>query len=230
MTIEELIKLAEKINDNNLREKVIDLIKNPKLTFLDPPNDHINFEISPASKRRHHSYEKGLIIHTLATTKIALALCDIIEEVYKTKVNRDIVIAASLLHDLFKYFTYSQEESKYKRSSIGERIDHLSLIISEMYARRFPLEVIHAVLAHHGKTGPIEPRTLEALIVHMADSVDAEINDEVFFAAKNIIKECMGIDLEILPKGISPFEIIKVKKEEGCEGIKRIFEVKKCTG
>jgi hypothetical protein len=64
----------------------------------------------------------------------------------------------------------------------------------------------------------------------MADSVDAEINDEILFTAKNIVKECIGIDLEVLPKDISPFEIIKIKEEKGCEEIKRIFEVKKCTG
>ncbi|MCS7097800.1 MAG: HD domain-containing protein [Candidatus Methanomethyliaceae archaeon] len=221
--MEELIKIAEKIRNDELREKVIELLKNPRPLLMDF-KDSIEFEESPASKRRHHSYERGLIIHTLATTKIALALSDILEEMYDVKINRDVIIAASLLHDVFKYITYIQaEDGRFKRSKLGERIDHLSLIIGELYLRKFPLEVIHAVIAHHGKSSPIEPRTIEALLVHMADRTDAEINDEVLFAARDIIKECTGRDLEVLPKGISAFKIIAAKERGGCEEVRKML-------
>ncbi|MEM4529856.1 MAG: HD domain-containing protein [Candidatus Methanomethylicaceae archaeon] len=223
--MEELIKLAEEIKDNDLRNKVIELIKNPKPMLIDF-KESIEFEDSPASKRRHHSYEKGLIIHTLATTKIALALSNILEEVYGVKLNKDIIIAASLLHDIFKYITYIQTNNgKFKRSKLGERIDHLSLIIGELYLRKFPIEVIHAVIAHHGKASPIEPRTIEALIVHMADKTDAEINDEVLFAAKDIIKECTGKEIEILPKNVSAFDIIIAKERGGCDEIRKLLGI-----
>lgn len=223
--MEELIKLAEKIEDRDLKNKVMELIKNPKPTLIDF-KDSMEFEDSPASKRRHHSYEKGLIVHTLATTRIALALSDILEEIYGVKVNRDVIIAASLLHDIFKYITYVQTDNgKFKRSKLGERIDHLSLIIGELYLRKFPIEVIHAVIAHHGRASPIEPRTIEALIVHMADKIDAEINDEVLFAARDIIKECSGKDMELLPKGISAFDVIIAKEKGGCEEVKRILGI-----
>lgn len=219
------MKLAERIEDNDLRNKVIELIRNPKPMLIDF-KDSIEFEDSPASKRRHHSHEKGLAIHTLATTKIALALSDILEEIYGVKVNRDIVIAASLLHDIFKYITYVQtNDGKFKRSKLGERIDHLSLIIGELYLRRFPIEVIHAVIAHHGKASPIEPRTIEALIVHMADKTDAEINDEVLFAARNIVKECTGKEIELLPKGVSAFDVITAKEKGGCDEVKKILGI-----
>lgn len=223
--MEELIRLAEKIEDEDLRSKVVELIKNPKPTLIDF-KDSIEFEDSPASKRRHHSYERGLLIHTLATTRMALALSDVLEEVYGVKVNRDVVIAASLLHDIFKYITYVQtDDGKFKRSKLGERIDHLSLVIGELYLRRFPIEVVHAVIAHHGRASPIEPRTIEALIVHMADRTDAEINDEVLFAARDIIRECVGKEVELLPKGLSAFDVIMAKERGGCDEVKKMLGV-----
>ncbi|MGC8936583.1 MAG: HD domain-containing protein [Candidatus Methanomethylicaceae archaeon] len=219
-----LINLAEKINNPELRGKVIELLKNPKLTFLEPPEKFMNLKDSPASKRRHHSYQKGLIVHTVATTKLALSLCDLLEEVYKVKVDRDVVIAASLLHDIFKHVTYAEVyPGKYVRSKLGERLDHLSLIIGELYARKFPLDVIHAVVAHHGDNGPIEPRTIEALLVHMADRTDAEINDKALFAARDIIKECLMKEITTLPREVSPFEVILAKKDGGCEEVRRRF-------
>lgn len=223
MKEEELIKLAEQINDSSLREKVVEIITNPKLTFLEMPNS-TNLSKSPASKRRHHSYESGLLVHTYSTTKVALALSGIVEEVYGVKVNKDVVIAAGLLHDLFKFATYNKiYPGKYNRSKLGEMLDHLSLITGELYARRFPIEVIHAVASHHGDASPIEPRTIEALILHIADNADAEINDKVFWAAKDIIRECFGIEIQTLPKEVSPFKVVLAKKEGGCEEVRRQF-------
>ncbi|MEN3006983.1 MAG: HD domain-containing protein [Candidatus Methanosuratincola petrocarbonis] len=223
MKEEDLITFAEMISDQSLRDKVVEMIRNPRLSFLEMPNS-TPFSKSPASKRRHHSYESGLLVHTYSTTKIAIALSDIVEDVYRVKVNRDVVIAASLLHDLFKFATYNQTyPGKYGRSKLGEMIDHLSLITGELYARRFPIEVIHAVASHHGDASPIEPRTIEALILHIADNADAEMNDKVFWAAKDIIRECLGLDVQTLPKEVSPFKVVLAKKEGGCEEVRRRF-------
>jgi len=219
-----LLKIADDIKDQDLRENVISLIKEPKLSMLEVSDKSTGFKESPASKRRHHSYEKGLIIHTVATVKLALNLSDLMEEIYGVKVDRDIIIAASLLHDLFKYITYTEiYPGKYGRSKLGERLDHLSLITGELYTRKFPLDVIHAVVAHHGDGGPIEPRTIEALLVHMADRTDAEINDKAFFAAKDIIRECLLKEVLTLPKEVSPFQVILAKKEGGCDAVRRRF-------
>jgi 7,8-dihydroneopterin 2',3'-cyclic phosphate phosphodiesterase len=225
MKEDSLIKLANDIKDAALRENVISIIKEPKLSMIEihgTPSP--SFGTSPASKRRHHSYENGLVVHTYCVAKVALNLCDIVEEVYGVKVDRDVVLASALLHDLFKYVTYTQiYPGKYGHSKIGERLDHLSLIVGELYARKFPLDVMHAVAAHHGDASPIEPRTIEALIVHLADNADAEMNDKVFFAAKDILKECLGIDMLTLPKEVSPFKVVAAKKDGGCEEVRRKF-------
>lgn len=222
-----LLKMAEEIKDPQLKEKVVSLLSDPRLTMLEGDPKSVSFSLSPASKRRHHSYEKGLIVHTASTTKLALDLAQLMEDIYRVKVDRDVIIAASLLHDLFKFATYSSIfPGKYSRSKLGERLDHLTLITGELYARKFPLDVIHAVAAHHGDGGPIEPRTIEALLIHMADRTDAEINDKALFAAKDIIRECLLKEVTTLPQEISPFEVILAKKEGGCNEVRRRFASK----
>jgi 7,8-dihydroneopterin 2',3'-cyclic phosphate phosphodiesterase len=222
-----LFKIADEIKDQQLREKVVSLLKDPRLTLLEGDSKSVSFSSSPASKRRHHSYEQGLIVHTVSATRLALSLAQLMEENYHVKVDKDVVMAASLLHDLFKYATYSSIfPGKYSRSKLGERLDHLTLITSELYARKFPLDVIHAVAAHHGEGSPIEPMTIEALLVHMADKTDAEINDKALFAAKDIIRECLLRETVTLPREVSPFDVILAKKEGGCNEVRRRFASK----
>lgn len=220
-----LLAIAGGIKDSALRENVISMLRAPTLSLIDTEGaQYTAFAKSPASKRRHHSYATGLVVHTYSTAKIALCLSDIIEEVYGVKVDRDTVIAAALLHDLFKHVTYNEVyPGKYASSRLGERLDHMSLIIGELYARKFPLDVIHAVAAHHGENSPIEPRTLEALVVHLADNTDATMNDKVFFAAKDILRECLGAELQTLSREVSPFKVVAAKKEGGCDEVRRKF-------
>jgi len=223
-----LLKIAEDIKDQSLREKVIALIKEPKLSMMETSESKaVPFKESPASKRRHHSYENGLIIHTLATTKLAISLCDIMETIYNVKVNRDVVIASALLHDLFKGHTYAMiYPGKYSASKLGDELDHLSLIVMELYVQKFPVEVIHAVASHHGEGSPVQPRTIEALIVHLCDTVDATMNDKALFAAKDIIRECLMKEILTLPREVSPFDIIIAKEQGGCENVRRRFASK----
>ncbi len=222
-----LLRFAEEIKDPPLREKVTSMLREPRLTLIEGDSKSVTFTTSPASKRRHHSYENGLIVHTVSTTRLALALAQVMEEVYNVRVDRDVVLAASLLHDLYKYATYSSIfPGKYSRSKLGERLDHLSLIIGELYVRKFPIDVIHAVASHHGEGSPIEPRTIEALLVHMADRTDAEINDKALFAAKDIIRECLLREVATLPREVSPFDVILAKKEGGCNEVRRRFASK----
>jgi 7,8-dihydroneopterin 2',3'-cyclic phosphate phosphodiesterase len=227
MKADTLLAMAQDIKDPVLMEKVVSMLKEPRLSLLDGDNKSVTFSASPASKRRHHSYEKGLMVHTASTTKLVLSLAQVMEEIYGVKVDRDVVLAASLLHDIFKHATYSSVfPGKYSRSKLGERLDHLSLITSELYARKFPLDVIHAVASHHGEGSPIEPRTIEALLVHMADRTDAEINDKALFAAKDIVRECLLREVVTLPREVSPFEVILAKKEGGCNEVRRRFASK----
>ncbi len=222
--VQALQELSQKIENKELRRKVLRLVDDPPKNPFELKGDFTPLLVSPASKRLHHSYPGGLIEHTVAVTRLGLSLCDILEGVYHAKPDRDIVVASLVLHDLFKFYTYGvSPRGRYYTSRIGEHIDHLSLISAEIYKRKFPVEVIHAVLASHGEHGPMRPRTLEALVVHLADQADAELNWQILDAARYIVSVSVDSYLqeEALEK-IDPFEIVRARQKGGYEGVRKL--------
>lgn len=224
--VQALQEMAQQIKNKELRAKVLRLVENPPKNPLEVKGDFISLSASPASKRLHHSYPGGLIEHTVAVTRLGLALCDILEKVYRANPDRDVIVSSLVLHDLFKFYTYGiSPRGRYYTSRIGEHIDHLSLVAAEIYKRKFPVEVIHAVLASHGEHGPMRPRTLEALVVHLADQADAELNWQILDAARYIISVSVDSYLqeEALQK-IDPFEIVQARQRGGFEGVRRFVD------
>ena len=87
------------------------------------------------------------------------------------------MIAGVLLHDIFKPITYKVDESgNFTSSALADYLDHISLATSELVRRNFPVELLHIVYSHYGSYGPIQPRTIEALVVHLADNSDSQLN------------------------------------------------------
>lgn len=219
--------LTFKIRDEGLRKKVVELLENPVFEVNGKLYSGLPLEFSPAGLSHHHCYPGGYVEHVLSTTNLALALCNSVERIYHGKLNRDIVIAGVLLHDIFKPVTYSvKEDGSYASTSLADYMDHLSLAISELVKRGFPLELIHVVSAHHGDYGPIKPHTVEALICHLADLVDSRLNSEVLNAAAYLARRAIGEELNRLSSK-EAFEIIKSKNAEGWEGVaKTVAKIK----
>lgn len=219
-----LEKLVNLIKDRELRKKVSDFLRYPELRLRGiRGRTGLPFEESPAGISHHHAYRGGLVQHTVAMTKLALSLCDVIEKVYGGKVNRDVVIAGSLLHDIMKAPTYLEEEDRYIASPLGERLNHLSLLIAELYRRKFPLDVIHAAVAHHGEHGPISPRTIEALIVHVADMADSQLNGAILDAARYLIRDATGEEVRRIDLR-DAFNVIYAKNKLGRKGVQKVWE------
>jgi len=218
-------KVINKIKDKSLREKVINFVENPTIEIGGEVYTGMPLDTSPAGISHHHSYPGGFIEHVLSTTEIALALCNIIKRVYHGKVDIDLVISGAVLHDIFKPLTYEREENgTYRVTPLAERLDHLTLIVSEMVRRGFPLDLIHIVCAHHGgEAGPIWPRTIEALVCHLADVTDSRLNGEVLRAARYLSREATGEELDILASK-EAFEIVHSKVIEGWDGVKKVVE------
>lgn len=216
------------IGDEDLREKVAGIVGNPQIEIDGTVYSGVPLDISPAGLSRHHSYSGGFVEHTVATTEIALTMCDVAEEVYGGKVDRDLVVAGVVLHDIFKPLTYETEGEGYLTSQLGERLDHLSLIAAELTRRGFPLDLIHIVCAHHGgQAGPIWPRTIEALICHLADQADSQLNGQVLRAARYLSRRVTGEELTLLTSK-EAFEIVQSKTVEGWRGVdKAVKKIKR---
>ena len=216
--------LTKKIQNKNLRKKVIELLENPTFEINGKKFSGLPLETSPAGLSHHHCYPGGYMEHIISTANIAEALCDSVEKVYHGKVNRDLVMAGVLLHDIFKPITYTvNENGSYGSTNLAEYLDHLSLIISELVRRDFPLELVHVVSAHHGHYGPISPHTIEALICHLADLTDSRLNGEVLSAAAFLTRKAVGEELPLLTSK-EAFEIVHSKVVRGWEGVAETVE------
>ena len=142
-----------------------------------------------ASRQHHHNYIGGLLEHTLSVTKIAVALVDHYHEMYPTRkkeFSRPLVVAGAILHDIGKIREYEPQVGSFHHSTAGELIGHAILgrdIVREA-AKECELEpavqthLEHIIVSHQrfadwGAAKP--PMSLEAMIVHHADSCDALI-------------------------------------------------------
>lgn len=140
-----------------------------------------NFKTHSAAKIIHHRYMGGLLEHTLSVIEI----CDFLGGRYKY-VNRDILIACAMLHDVGKIWELSPFPVN-DYTDEGQLLGHIYIgaeLVSDTAAKikNFPprLEVLmkHCLLAHHGEFeygSPKLPKTMEAFILHCADNTDAKI-------------------------------------------------------
>ncbi len=141
---------------------------------------HKKFQTHSAAKIIHHGYMGGLVEHSLSVTEI----CDFMSVRYKN-VNRDILVASAMLHDVGKIKELSEFPVN-DYTDDGQLLGHI-YIGAEMVSRAaakidgFPKEleslIKHCILAHHGEYeygSPVLPKTIEAFILHCADDMDAK--------------------------------------------------------
>jgi 3'-5' exoribonuclease len=171
----ELATLVGSIRDEGLRGVVE--------TVLDPSGETGRlFRRAPAAKRNHHAYVTGLIEHTLSVA----SACDRLAEHYGGEIDRDLLIAGALLHDIGKTreialapgFPYTDE---------GRLLGHIVMGLSDVEsaargeARLEPGRrtlLLHLIASHQGRyewQSPREPMTLEAVLLHYADDLDAKL-------------------------------------------------------
>ncbi|WP_440059382.1 HD domain-containing protein [Thermogladius sp. 4427co] len=208
---EQIFRLAESIRDTKLRDIVVDLLKNPVLTFADV-KPLINLVDSPAAPRKHHFFTGGLGFHTLSVALLSLKIREVFENVYGIGSDPDLILAAAILHDLFKYYQYKPDiiEGGYKVRD-DWFLSHDYAIVAELVKRGAPDRLIRAVAEVHG----LQPfSTIEGLIVHLADSLDARIGDILQQYLLNYVKQ-------LEREGCNPYKA--VDKMIGSEGIASVF-------
>jgi 7,8-dihydroneopterin 2',3'-cyclic phosphate phosphodiesterase len=215
--MDEIFRIAGEIRDEGLQEKVISLLQDPEMDIEGPM---LEFEEAPGGAYVHHAYEGGLLEHTVAMTRICVTMCDLVEQVYGGKVDRDIVLAGALVHDVMKRYAYTRVGGFFRTSPLGERVDHLTLLVSELLKRGFPLDVIHVAASHHGDQSPVKPKTMEALIVSIADLADSEFSRKSLRAAEYLVRETTGRRTKF-SSSKEALELLGLKAKEGWSGVHR---------
>jgi len=173
--LSDLTELANMIKDKELRKKVVDALKHPAMshTSLAKKYKAADLKDAPASIQFHHTYEIGLVEHTYAVTKLSISVAETINTVYGMELDMDALIAAALVHDIGKLWGMKKSAAGWQPTELT--LDHTMAGTSELYTREFPEKVLHIVASHFGENGPTPPATMEALIFHTIDNMDAVI-------------------------------------------------------
>jgi 3'-5' exoribonuclease len=135
---------------------------------------------APAARVWHHSYIGGLAQHVRDMLLLATKAADIYRDV-----DRDLLLSGVLVHDLGKVEEL-EITNRIDYSDSGRLIGHIVLGVEFLDERiraipDFPAELAlklkHMVASHHGTLehgSPIVPMTIEAILLHYIDNLDAQ--------------------------------------------------------
>jgi putative nucleotidyltransferase with HDIG domain len=172
-TMNDLLKIAARIKDRELRKKVEDVLKHPSLCHNGLARKYTAASLKevPASVQFHHVYRGGLIAHTYEVTTLSLSVAETLSKAYGIGVDMDALTAAALVHDIGKLWSFKKSKQGWVNTDLT--LDHTMLGTAELYCRGFPENVLHIVASHFGFDGPTPPQTLEAALFHYVDTVSA---------------------------------------------------------
>ncbi len=169
---DEILALADSLADADYRKMAEAFFRDTALMNA--------FARAPAARDLHHAFLGGLLEHTLNVARMAQAFAA------TARVNRDILLLGSLLHDIGKIEELSAD-LVIDYTDRGKLLGHL-YIGAEMIADRartipgFPGEKLrllqHMILSHHGRYeygSPVLPKIPEAFALHHLDNLDAKV-------------------------------------------------------
>ena len=135
----------------------------------------------PAAVTVHHAYRGGFLEHVLKVADTVRFLA----AAYGADV--DLVVAGALLHDIGKLDELEHDvATRYSRD--GNLIGHITLGVMAVHEAcavipGFPDDlrshIEHLIVSHHGSQeygSPVEPMSVEAFILSMADDLDAKVH------------------------------------------------------
>jgi 3'-5' exoribonuclease len=186
--IEEMFRSLTEISDQIRNPHLHQLIK----LFWEDESFIKLFKVAPASKWLHHNYLGGLLEHTLSMVQLVLKNAS-----HYNGLNLDLLLTASILHDVGKVDELSYRRS-FDYSDEGRLLGHITLGIERVEDKirqlpDFPKDLStllkHLLLSHHGQYiwgSPKRPMTLEAVMLHYLDDMDAKMNGIQQFIKKQV--------------------------------------------
>lgn len=171
----ELADIIGKIQHQGLRSMLTAL-------FIADKDFAEKFGRHPGAVKNHHAYVGGLLEHTLEVAEAAIDHCQ-----RNTKINKDLLLAAALVHDIGKVQEIEIDVFGlgigFTRA--GKLLRHISLGIELLTPvcqavsldAEMALMLKHCILSHHGQAewgSPVEPMFLEAELLHYLDNLSAK--------------------------------------------------------
>ena len=170
----ELLPEIDEIQDKELKEKVIACWEEA-MTFRNWTNEEL---LGIPFTLLAENVNIGFIEHVRTCCRMGVACDKVLTEAYggrKTPVNRDYLIAGSLLADVGKLFEFDKkEDGTVFKSDYGKHIRHPFSGVGLAFKHGLPSEVMH-IIATHSKEGAGEKRSPESIIFHHVDFIDFEL-------------------------------------------------------
>lgn len=143
-----------------------------------------NFRKLPAAKSVHHSFVGGLLMHT----SYMLELAGFLAKLYSSIIDRDLLLAGTLLHDFSKMeeFVTSQLGIVTEYSTRGQLLGHLVMGAQEVsevckelgIPEEKSVLLQHMILSHHGQPefgAAVLPQCAEAELLCYIDNIDSKM-------------------------------------------------------
>jgi putative nucleotidyltransferase with HDIG domain len=157
-----LFPSIENISNNSIKEKVIEVwykaLHNSNWQNISEIPFYPGIPTTSAN----------LIKHTCCVADFSKKAAESLRVANNYEINMDYVIAGALLHDVSKAVEYDGEG----QTKLGSYIAHGVYSVALCLEANLPLEVVH-IVASHTKQMKVPVKTLEALIVHYCDHLDA---------------------------------------------------------
>ncbi len=150
--------------------------------FFDDKDFYGRYRMAPAAKGMHHVCLGGLLEHSLAVAALA---CDVAK--HYTQINRDLLVAGALLHDIGKV-TELRYQRSFEYTDEGKLLGHIIIGVQMIedcvrdihgFPQQLSMMIKHLLLSHHGQYefgSPKRPKFLEAVVLNFIDDLDSKIN------------------------------------------------------
>jgi len=171
---QEVVRTAESIEDPDYRAVCEAMLER----FGD------DLKTIPAAKSVHHAFLSGLLMHTSNMLRIA----DFLAGLYGDFVDRSLLLAGTMLHDIGKIreFTFSELGLVTEYSTEGNLLGHLAIGAGEVRAVAVELGIPeeksillqHLLLSHHGKPefgAAVKPICAESVLLSQIDMIDSHM-------------------------------------------------------
>jgi 3'-5' exoribonuclease len=134
----------------------------------------------PGAAQLHHAWVGGLLEHSLEVARIADAIANTVPGL-----NRDLIVSGALLHDIGKLDAYAVTTT-FEATDSGRLIGHVLTGYHRVQVacdlvqapKDHALHLLHIIASHHGHLefgAAREPMTAEAIVIHYADELSAQL-------------------------------------------------------
>ena len=136
------------------------------------------FKVEFAARSHHDAVMGGLLAHTYKVTSIMARVLKLYPTLTE-KVDTDLLIVGSALHDIGKVFEYTNGSIIGNGLLVSHHTFGVEIVtvwkdeIIELKSEEFYYRLLAIIEQHHGEYEET-PRTIEAYLVHMADLIESK--------------------------------------------------------